>query len=116
MASHYTLAGLRRYELRGRSLNMVIAPTKSRYVDAIKDNMPKKGSLHSKWDIQGLRKLIGRGSLTSKKSVVLIDALWVYLQSFHTTSRSRTCLGRGYQVTLIHVIPSRIPHERIMGK
>jgi hypothetical protein len=54
---------------------MVIAPTKSRYVDAIKDNMPKKGSLHSKWDIQGLRKLIGRGSLTSKKSVVLIDAL-----------------------------------------
>jgi hypothetical protein len=63
-----------------------------------------------------LRKPIGRESLTTKKSVVLIDALWVYLQSFHTTSSSGTYLGRGYQVTLIHVIPSRIPHERIMEK
>jgi hypothetical protein len=54
---------------------MVIVPTKSIYVDAIKDSMPKKGSLHSKWDIQGLRKPIGRESLTTKKSVVLIDAL-----------------------------------------
>ena len=64
----YVLAGLLRHELRGRSLNMVIVPTKSMYVDAIKDSMPKKGSLHSKWDIQGLRKLIGRGSLNNKRN------------------------------------------------
>ena len=51
---------------------MVIVPTKSIYVDAIKDTMPKKGSLQ---DIQGLRKLTGRESLTTKETDVLIDAL-----------------------------------------